>query len=52
MGRFTNDLKRIASAVLDLADKLGIPEDVADRIVSDALHALNREQRQVTSNDK
>ena len=52
MGRFTNDLKRIASAVLDLADKLGIPEDVSDPIVSDALHALNREQRQVAINAK
>ncbi len=50
--RFTNDLKRIAAVALDIADKLGIPEDVADQIVADELHALNREHRQVTSNGK
>jgi hypothetical protein len=52
MGRFSSDLKLIAASTLDAADKLGIPEDVADRIVSDALRALNHEQRQVTTNAK
>jgi hypothetical protein len=52
MGRFSTDLSKIAAVALDAADKFGIPEDVADRIISDALHALNSEQRQVTTNAK
>jgi hypothetical protein len=51
-GRFSSDLRLIAASALDAADKFGIPEDVADRIVSDALHVLNRGQRQVTTNAK
>jgi hypothetical protein len=38
--RFTRDLHRIAEGVLSLADDLGIAEDVADRVVGDALHGL------------
>ena len=49
IGRFTSDLKLIAASALDTADKFGIPEDVADQIVSDALHALHS-GRKVTSN--
>ena len=52
MGRFTTDIKGIAVAVLDSADKFGIPEDQADRIISEALHALNSEQRKATSNGR
>ena len=37
MRRFTSDLPRIVEAVLDIADRAGVPADVADSVVTDAL---------------
>jgi hypothetical protein len=41
MARFTDDRRAIAQAALDLADGVGIEEELADRIVSEALRDLN-----------